>query len=893
VSLLCIVASTFFVTSCKLNAPAPTVCKQPFDVVLTPMATPTPAPADSSSDNGPPSTADSGQSGSGSSSGHSSSGNFLQDLFDLLFGHHSHGGGHSGGSSGGSSGDSSTTPHPQKAGLQRFVFDLAPLYSTFNDPVIKIESLDLNFQIDGHYYGKDGEISIDINGIQLYGNGHGRHYQVRKFDSHLNRSWCSFHGAQMRRNGAEPLFLSLQRIFFHRGKLIVNIHSRSKDITNVTLEVAGYRMGDCGSPTPTPSVGESPTPTTTPSASPSAAPTATPVPTPQNTPTPTPFPAPVTTIQSIDPAEKTTAATHISFTFASDQSGSNFLCSLDGATATACTSPQLYSGLTNGTHQFQVTAINAEGTADPNGAAYSWTVNTTPPSVTITSTWPSVTNRTDFSVAFQSADATTYHCSIDGAEATECTSPLTAQDLGEGAHSVSITAVNWLGVESDSPATFQWRIDLTAPDVQFTSVTPDENFVSNRSITLGFAANETSSFECNLDGLGYTTCTSPATYDGLTDGNHAFVVRATDVAGNVSVPATYTWTVDTTPPNLILGAITPPQGPTNATTVSVEFAADEIANYNCSLDGAAASACTSPWVSAIQTEGLHELQIQAIDQAGNVSDVTSVQWLMDFTLPTLVFGQMLPSPATYLNSSSFQAEILPSEQVVLSCTLNGYDVQQPTSPVMLSNLAEGSYHLNVVGTDSAGNESAALTHDFIVDLTPPVVSVSATANDTTTAETMNTFTFSANEDASYQCEVDGAGFSACASPLVVSGFANGDHVFEVKATDLAGNVSEVAAVAWTVDTDTTPPIATTPQTTVTSNSVTVTWTTNEPATSKVVYGLKTALDQTTDEDMTLVTEHSVTVTGLTPNTVYTVQGAGQDASGNAYLATKKLIRTLP
>jgi len=847
----------------------------------------TPAPADSTEDNNPPSTdpdQSNGDHSSDHSSGHSSSGNFLQDLFDLLFGHHSSGGGSS---SGGSSqgGSSNPTSHPQKAGPQRFVFDLAPLYSTFNDPVLKITSLDLDFQIDGHYYGKDGEISIDINGIQLYGNGHGRHYQVRKYDSHQNRSWCSFHGAEMRRNGAVPLFVTLQQIFFHRGKLIVNIHSRSKDITNVTLEVAGYRMGDCASPTPTvtpvPSVGSSPTPSVTP------------VPTPQNTPTPTPYPAPVTMIQSIDPAGSTVASTSISFTFTSDQSGSNFLCSLDGAAASACTSPQLYSGLANGTHQFQVVAVNAEGTASTSPAVYSWTVNTTPPSVTLTSTWPAVTNQTNFSMAFNSDDATSYQCSLDGAEAAECTSPFTAQDLGEGTHTIAVTAVNWLGVASDAPATFQWQIDLTAPEVQLTSVTPVENFVSNRSITLGFAANETSTFECNLDGRGYSACTSPTTYDGLTDGNHSFIVRATDIAGNVSVPATYTWTVDTTPPNLILGAITPPQGPTNATTISVEFAADEVSNYNCSLDGAAATACTSPWVSGIQTEGLHELQIQAIDQAGNVSDVTSVQWLMDFTLPTLVFGQMLPSPATYLNSNSFQAEVLPSEQVVLSCSLNGYDVSQPTSPITLSNLSEGNYHLDIVGTDTAGNLSAPLTHDFVVDLTSPVVSVTATAADTTTAETMNTFTFSGNEEATYQCEVDGAGFSACASPLVVSGFANGDHVFEVQATDLAGNVGEVAAVAWTVDTDTTPPVATLPKTTVTSNSVTVAWTTNEPATSKVVYGLKIALDQTTDEDMTLVTDHSMTVTGLTPNTVYTVQGTGQDASGNTYLVTKKQIRTLP
>src|SRR5262249_48128727 len=52
-------------------------------------------------------------------------------------------------------------------------------------------------------------------------------------------------------------------------------------------------------------------------------------------------------------------------------------------------------------------------------------------------------------------------------------------------------------------------------------------------------------FQCQLDGGSWTTCSSPVSYVGVGDGRHTFKVRAVDVAGQPDAsPESYSWTVD-------------------------------------------------------------------------------------------------------------------------------------------------------------------------------------------------------------------------------------------------------------------------------------------------------------------------------------------------------------
>ncbi len=67
--------------------------------------------------------------------------------------------------------------------------------------------------------------------------------------------------------------------------------------------------------------------------------------------------------------------------------------------------------------------------------------------------------------------------------------------------------------------------------------------------------------------------------------------------------------------------------------------------------------------------------------------------------------------------------------------------------------------------------------------------------------------------------------------------------------------------------------------------VTITWTTDIPADSQVQYGTSTAYGSATPLDRTLVTGHSVTITGLARKTQYFFQVSSRDASGDLSSAT--------
>ncbi len=94
-------------------------------------------------------------------------------------------------------------------------------------------------------------------------------------------------------------------------------------------------------------------------------------------------------------------------------------------------------------------------------------------------------------------------------------------------------------------------------------------------------------------------------------------------------------------------------------------------------------------------------------------------------------------------------------------------------------------------------------------------------------------------------------------------------------------------------TDTTPPvISAVAALSITSIGAIITWATNEVATSQVEYGTTMAYGNSTAFDITPVTTHSLTLSGLAANTLFHYRVKSQDAAGNLAVSGDFTFMTL-
>ena len=90
---------------------------------------------------------------------------------------------------------------------------------------------------------------------------------------------------------------------------------------------------------------------------------------------------------------------------------------------------------------------------------------------------------------------------------------------------------------------------VASPAIQVTITSGPSGTTDQTSAAFTFEANErAATFRCSLDGSPPATCSSPATYSGLVDGDHLFTVEARDATGANADRDSRRWTVQTVPP---------------------------------------------------------------------------------------------------------------------------------------------------------------------------------------------------------------------------------------------------------------------------------------------------------------------------------------------------------
>jgi hypothetical protein len=111
----------------------------------------------------------------------------------------------------------------------------------------------------------------------------------------------------------------------------------------------------------------------------------------------------------------------------------------------------------------------------------------------------------------------------------------------DGRYTLLVQATDWLGLQATTASVF--TINTVPPPAPTITAHPT-NPSTSTGATFGFTdAASPVTFQCDLDGRGWSSCTSTTSYTGLSSGAHDFRVRAVDTAGNASAAANYTWTI--------------------------------------------------------------------------------------------------------------------------------------------------------------------------------------------------------------------------------------------------------------------------------------------------------------------------------------------------------------
>jgi len=168
----------------------------------------------------------------------------------------------------------------------------------------------------------------------------------------------------------------------------------------------------------------------------------------------------------------------------------------------------------------------------------------------------------------------------------------------------------------------------TAPTVSITSGPSTGTTATSASFGFSTSGSPTS-VTCSLDGGVASACTSPRAYSGLAVGSHRFVVTAGNSAGSQS--ATWSWTIASPAPSGGGGGggggTTPAPGAPTVRLVSVPTpgawystfmwsTTGTVTGTTCSLDGGAATACSSPWSYYNLPHGSHTFVVRVANGSG-------------------------------------------------------------------------------------------------------------------------------------------------------------------------------------------------------------------------------------------------------------------------------------
>lgn len=434
--------------------------------------------------------------------------------------------------------------------------------------------------------------------------------------------------------------------------------------------------------------------------------------------------------------------------------------------------------LSAGSHLFSAIATDAAGNSSTESTAVNYTIDTTPPLITLSGpstislTWggsafvdPGATVRDDFDTGLVATVTYTL-----GGQVKSGVDVYTA-----GTYTLTYNATDHAG-NAAAPVTRTVIVkDVTPPVITLNGGSPytvaqgqayiDPGATISDNVDTGLTATVTGSVNTNIPG------------------NYTLTYTASDSAGNQAVPVTrVVRVVDQTPPVITLNGANP--YPVNLGSTFVDPGSVVTDNVDSGL-----VATVSGTVNTA-VAGSYTLTYTASDSAGNSSTATRTVIVGDSTPPVITLQGnnplIWPLGIPFVDPGSNAVDAVDG---VLTVTVGG----------SVNTSVVGSYTLTYSATDSSGNQSTVTRTVKVQDLTPPVITLLG-ANPYTVAQGSGFV----DPGATVSDNVDGG-----LTPTV-SGNVNvaqvGSYTLTYTSVDSAGNRSTKTRTVLVVDQ--TPPVIT-------------------------------------------------------------------------------------
>jgi hypothetical protein len=458
--------------------------------------------------------------------------------------------------------------------------------------------------------------------------------------------------------------------------------------------------------------------------------------------------------------------TNRTITYSHNGTGGTISATLDGAAFASGTTVSA-----EGSYTLVVDATSASGV--PSSTTVHFVVDKTVPAITVTGVSSGGAYNQNVFVSFSQSDANpgTTTATLNGAAITTGYAV-----VSDGDYSLQVNATDLAGNAAPT-VNLTFTVDKTPPVINLSGVANGAYYNTSRTITFSQSDAHPATLTATLNGAAFTSGGTVST-----EGSYTLVINAKDTAGNTAV-FTVQFVIDKTPPTINVTGVS--GGGVYNDNRAIVFSQTDAnpGTTTATLNNNPISSGTSA-----TADGEYDLQVSATDLAGNAATPVLIHFAIDRAPPTISINGVT-SGAYYNATRTITFTTTDAHPGTVSATLDGGAF---ASGGVAS--AEGSHVLTVKATDAAGN-TAAVTVQFVIDKTPPTITVGGvTAGAVYKDNRSITFSQTDANPGTTSATLDGGPISS--GYLVTS---DGEYDLQVNATDLAGNAAPPVLIHFALD----------------------------------------------------------------------------------------------